>query len=68
LTEVFRERAPWDKDNTYNMGTIEVYFECDATKPLDPKDVKSKSTKKYVRCKLDETLLDALQHPNNVLP
>jgi len=57
LTEVFRERPPWDEENTYNMGTIEVYFECDSTKPLDPKDVKSKSTKKYVRCKLDDTLL-----------
>lgn len=51
------------------MDTIEIYFEADATKPLDPKDkAKNKSTKKYVKVNMKETLLDALEHPNHIVP
>jgi hypothetical protein len=51
------------------MDTIEIYFEADSTKPLDPKDkAKYKSTKKYVKVNMKETLLDALEHPNHIVP
>ena len=51
------------------MDTIEVYFEADMTKLLDKKDApKSKSTKKYIRCNLNDTLLQILKHPNYVVP
>jgi len=40
------------------MDTIEVYFEADQTKPLDPKDAaKRKSNKKYIKVGLQQTLL-----------
>jgi hypothetical protein len=43
------------------MDTIEVYFEADSTTPLDPKDkAKSKSGKKYIRCSMEQTLLEVL--------
>jgi hypothetical protein len=51
------------------MNTIEVYFEADATTPLDPKDkAKDKSNKKYVQCKLSQTLLEVLQHRHHIVP
>ena len=51
------------------MQTIEVYFECEQTKPLDPKDyAKEKSKKKYVKLDLKMTLLEAIQHPNHIVP
>jgi hypothetical protein len=51
------------------MDTIEVYFEADATKPLDNKDAAGKkSTKKYIRCNMKDTLLQALAHPNHIVP
>ena len=51
---MFSERAPWDEEGKYRMSTIEVYFEADATTPLDPKDkAKDKSNKKYVKCKME---------------
>jgi hypothetical protein len=54
LTEVFKETAPWDEENKYKLDTIEVYFEADATTPLDPKDAsKDKSSKKYIKCSLE---------------
>jgi len=43
------------------MKTIEVYFEADQTKALDPKDyAKEKSKKKYVKLDMKQTLLSAL--------
>jgi hypothetical protein len=45
-----------------------VYFEADQTEPLDPKDIKKKSTKKYVKIALNQTLLEALQHENHIVP
>jgi Cns1/TTC4 Wheel domain len=69
LTQVFAERAPWDEQGKYRMDTIEVYFEADQTSPLDPRDKsKDKSTKKYVRCTLDQTLLQVLQHKFHIVP
>lgn len=69
LTAVFAERAPWDEEGKYNINTIEVYFEADATTPLDPKDKsKDKSNKKYIKCKLDQTLLEVLQHRHHIIP
>lgn len=51
------------------MSTIEVYFEADATTPLDPKDkAKDKSNKKYVKCKMEQTLLEVLQHRHHIVP
>jgi len=51
------------------MDTIEVYFETDQTKCLDPKEApKTKSTKKYVRVNIKDTLLKALQHDNYIVP
>jgi len=51
------------------MSNIEVYFEADSTTPLDPKDkAKDKSNKKYIRCKLEQTLLEVLQHKNHIVP
>ena len=54
LTPVFSDRAPWDEEGKYRIDSIEVYFEADATSPLDPKDkAKDKSTKKYIKCSLE---------------
>lgn len=40
------------------MDTIEVYFEADSTKALDPKDLApKKSTKKYIKVDVKQTLL-----------
>lgn len=50
------------------MDTIEVYFEADSTKPLDKKDQGKKSTKKYIKCDLKQTLLQVLQHVNHIVP
>jgi hypothetical protein len=69
LTEVFREPAPWDEENKYKLDNIEVYFEADVTTPLDPKDnPKDKSTKKYIKCSLESSLLEVLQHKNHIVP
>lgn len=67
--EVFSEQAPWDEEGKYRLDTIEVYFEADASTPLDPKDkAKTKSNKKYVRCGLDQTLIQVLQHEHHIVP
>lgn len=51
------------------MDTIEVYFEVDQTKCLDEKEApKTKSTKKYVRVNIKDTLLKSLQHDNYIVP
>jgi hypothetical protein len=51
------------------MDTIEVYFEADQTKCLDSKETpKHKSTKKYIRVNLKDTLLSALTHENHIVP
>ena len=51
------------------MKTIEVYFEADVSTPLDPKDkAKSKSTKKYVKCSLESSLLEVLSHEHHIVP
>lgn len=69
LRPIFNEKAPWDEDGTYRMDTIEVYFEADQTKPLDPKEVaKHKSTKKYIKLNMKDTLLKALVHENHIVP
>jgi len=39
LRPVFAEQPPWDQEGDYRLDTIEVYFEADQTKPLDPKDM-----------------------------
>jgi hypothetical protein len=69
LKDVFSERLPWDEEGKYRLDTIEVYFEADATTPLDQKDApKDKSSKKYIRCGLDSTLLEVLKHKNHIVP
>ena len=51
------------------MDTIEIYFEADQTKCLDQRETpKDKSTKKYIRVNMKETLLSALQHDNHIVP
>ena len=66
---MFSERAPWDEEGKYNIDSIEVYFEADQTTPLDPKDkAKDKSTKKYVKCSFEQTLLEVLQHKFHIVP
>lgn len=69
LSLVFYEQAPWDEQNKYSMDSIEVYFEADSTTPLDPKDKsKDKSNKKYIKCSLESTLLQVLQHKFHIVP
>jgi len=69
LTEVFREPPPWDAEGKYRLDNIEVYFEADSTPPLDTKDkAKDKSTKKYVLCSLESSLLEVLQHRHHIVP
>ena len=61
LQLVLAERAPWDEEGKYSMGSVEVYFEADSTAPLDPKDkARDKATRKYVRCAMEQTLLEVL--------
>jgi hypothetical protein len=51
------------------MDTIEVYFEADQTKLLDPKEApKNKSNKKYIKCNMKDTLLKVMQHENHIVP
>ena len=51
------------------MDTIEVYFEADMTKCLDKKETpENKSTKKYIKCNLNDTLVKILKHPNYIVP
>ena len=69
LRPIFNDQAPWDEEGVYRMDTIEVYFEADMTKCLDKKEApKSKSNKKYIKCNLNDTLLEILQHPNYIVP
>lgn len=66
---IFSERAPWDEENKYRFDNIEIYFEGDATAPLDPKD-KSKDScnQKYIKCDLNQTLLEVLKHKFHIVP
>lgn len=69
LRQLFNEQAPWDTEGIYRMDTIEVYFEADQTKLLDPKEApKNKHNKKYIKCELNATILDLLKHPNHIVP
>ena len=66
---MFAEQPPWDEEGKNRMDTIEVYFEADSTPLLDPKDkAKDKSTKKYVKCSIEQTLLEVLQHRHHIVP
>ena len=69
LRPLFTERPPWDEDSNYRMDTIEVYFEAEQTKPFDPKDLAvKKSSVKYIKCNLNSTLLEVIQHANHFVP
>ena len=69
LEEIFAERAPWDESGKYKFDNIEVYFEADSTTPLDPKDkARDKSGKKYIKCSMDETLLEILKNKFHIVP
>lgn len=69
LEQVFSEPAPWDESGKYRYDNIEVYFEADATTPLDPKDkAREKSGKKYIRCGMEETLLEVLKNKYHIIP
>lgn len=69
LSHVLAEQAPWDRDHDYTINTIEVYFEADQTKPLDPKDAKGKkSTKKYIKLELNMTLMECLAQEFHYIP
>lgn len=69
LRPIFNDQAPWDEEGVYRMDTIEVYFEADMTKCLDKKETpENKSNKKYIKCNLNDTLLEILQHPNYIVP
>jgi hypothetical protein len=58
LRPLFQEQAPWDEEGIYRMDTIEVYFEAEQTKLLDPSEApKNKSTKKYIKCGMMQSLL-----------
>lgn len=51
---MFAERPPWDEEGKYRIDNIEVYFEANATSPLDPKDLsKDSCNKKYINCNLN---------------
>ena len=68
LKGLFNERAPWDDENKYRLDTIEVYFEGNCTTPLDPKDKSKEScNKKYIKCDLNDTLLDVLRHKFHIV-
>lgn len=69
LQPIFATQAPWDAEGDYTMQTIEVYFEADQTKCLDLRDTpKKKSTKKYIKCALNDKLIDVLSQPNYIVP
>lgn len=69
LRPLFAEKAPWDEEGNYRMDTIEVYFEADMAKLLDKREApENKSTKKYIKCNLNDTLLSILKHPNYIVP
>jgi hypothetical protein len=69
LRPLYKEQAPWDKEGVYRIDTIEVYFQADMTKPLDPKDKpEKKSAKKYIKVDLKSSLISQLQHPNYFVP
>ena len=69
LRPLFKDQAPWDREVLYRIDTIEVYFQADMTKPLDPKDKpEKKSTKKYIKVDLKSNLLSQLQHANYIVP
>ena len=66
---MFATQPPWDKEGEYSMQSIEVYFEADQTKPISRLDKpEKKSTVKYIKLDLKQTLLEALQHTNHIIP
>ena len=59
---------PWDEKQSYRMDTIEVYFETNMTKPLDP-GVKVVETKqKFKKCELNSKLIDVLRDELYIIP
>ena len=69
LYPVFSAQPPWDKEGDYTMQTIEVYYEADQTKCLDPREApKKKSTKKYIKCNLKDTIMDIVCQANYIVP
>lgn len=69
LAPVFATQPPWDNEGDYTMQTIEVYYEADQTKCLDPRETpRKKSTKKYIKCNLNDTLMDIVSQPNYIVP
>ena len=69
LRPMFKEQAPWDREGIYRLDCIEVYFEAEMTKPLDPKEkAKTQSTKKHIKVDMKSKLIDVIQHPNYIVP
>eukprot|EP01132_Coremiostelium_polycephalum_P005169 gene5169-6434_t len=59
--------APWDKEKAYTLDRIEVYFETNWTKPVDP-SIKLKSEKRWIRVKHTTEIIKVLQHKEYIIP
>ena len=50
------------------MDTIEVFFEANMTKPLDPKVKLAETKQKYKKCDLNSKLIDILHDEHFIIP
>jgi len=61
------EYAQWDKNRSYTIDKIEVYFETNWTKPI-LSNVPYKETKRWIRIKHTTTIEAVLKHPDYIIP
>ncbi len=68
LAAVIDAGLPWDTAKAYKLDNIEIYFETNITKPLDP-SIKTVKTKARVKkCDLNAKLIDVLKDELYVIP
>jgi len=68
IGEILYQGLPWDTAGTYTLSNIEVYFETNMTKPIDPKVKVVKTQEKWKKCDLDAKLIDVIKDEWYIIP
>eukprot|EP01022_Parablepharisma_sp_SALTPOND_P024677 TRINITY_DN552_c0_g2_i1.p3 TRINITY_DN552_c0_g2~~TRINITY_DN552_c0_g2_i1.p3 ORF type:complete len:365 (-),score=55.88 TRINITY_DN552_c0_g2_i1:2723-3817(-) len=66
--EILYQGLPWDTARAYRMGNVEVYFETNMTKPLDPSCKLVETKEKWKKCDLDAKVVDVIKDEHYIIP
>eukprot|EP00826_Nyctotherus_ovalis_P051453 TRINITY_DN6428_c0_g4_i2.p1 TRINITY_DN6428_c0_g4~~TRINITY_DN6428_c0_g4_i2.p1 ORF type:complete len:344 (+),score=120.53 TRINITY_DN6428_c0_g4_i2:72-1103(+) len=68
IGEILYQGLPWDSAGIYQLGNIEVYFETNMSKPLDPKVKLVETKEKWKKCDLEAKVIDVIKDEHYIIP